>query len=298
MKSFFFKTIFTLLKFISNDINKYKLRFILKLYFSKTKLFWYNISSRNPKLSIFFKIAGSDKFKQYSGNYDLISNFLSRKSKYNILEIGIGGHNKKFEGGNSLLALSSYFYNSKVIGADIEDKSFLNNKNIETVILNQGNIKSLTDLGNRFNFFDIIIDDGSHFCDHQRISFEVLFKYLSDGGIYVIEDMSGSYEVGLRGDPDLHISKNNITYFSSMCHSVNSHMLYKEKYNDQKFIDIDSILFFPKMVIILKKTKKHKIVTKEYLNISTDQYSNRKNEDGLVDYNKEKIYTSVKQFEE
>lgn len=298
MKKKIFKILVYILKFFFSKNQEHKINFIIKINIKKIIIFFYDIKFLNPKLSTFFKITGSDKFKQYKFNYDLISKFFNRRKKYNILEIGIGGHNKKYEGGDSLLALSSYFYNSNIIGADIEDKSFLNNKNIETVILNQGNIKSLSDLGNRFNFFDIIIDDGSHFCDHQRISFEVLFKYLSDGGIYVIEDMSGSYEVGLRGDPDLHISKNNITYFSSMCHSVNSHMLYKEKYNDQKFIDIDSILFFPKMVIILKKTKKHKIATKEYLNISTDQYSNRKNEDGLVDYNKEKIYTSVKQFEE
>ena len=37
--------------------------------------------------------------------------------------------------------------------------------------------------------FDIIIDDGYHFQEHQQISFGFLFPYLKPGGVYIIEDM-------------------------------------------------------------------------------------------------------------
>jgi hypothetical protein len=40
---------------------------------------------------------------------------------------------------------------------------------------------------------DIVLDDGSHVSSHQRVSFEVLFPLLSDGGLYMIEDMHTAY---------------------------------------------------------------------------------------------------------
>ena len=37
-------------------------------------------------------------------------------------------------------------------------------------------------------FFDIIIDDGSHNLSDMIISFKFLFKYLRKSGFYIIED--------------------------------------------------------------------------------------------------------------
>ena len=42
--------------------------------------------------------------------------------------------------------------------------------------------------------FDMIIDDGSHDQDHQRVSLEYLFPYLASGGFYVIEDLHEAYK--------------------------------------------------------------------------------------------------------
>ncbi len=278
---------------------KKKIIFYLKNLRANFASLIYKTFSIKPKLSIFFKIYKSDKYEQYANNYDTIFATLDRKKKLKILEIGVGGHNKDYDGGNSILALSSFFPNSLIIGADIVDKSFLNKKNIETIILDQSNQSDLENLAKKFRTFDIIIDDGSHFCDHQRISFSNLFHHLNDDGVYIIEDMSGSYEKALRGDPDLSVEKNNITYFSQFCHNVNSHMLYKEIYDQRKkFIDIEKIFYFPKMVAIFKKNKKHKIVSKNYLEINLSEYSNRKNKSGLVDYNIEKKKIETKQFYE
>jgi len=40
--------------------------------------------------------------------------------------------------------------------------------------------------------FDIIIDDGSHVCEHQQISLGVLFKFLKNKGQYWVEDLQTS----------------------------------------------------------------------------------------------------------
>lgn len=48
-----------------------------------------------------------------------------------------------------------------------------------------------TVLGNRR--FDIIIDDGSHFCNEVRASFGLLWSRVKPGGWYVVEDLHTSY---------------------------------------------------------------------------------------------------------
>lgn len=40
---------------------------------------------------------------------------------------------------------------------------------------------------------DIVIDDGSHYSNHQILSFEKLFPHMNDGGIYFVEDTHSSY---------------------------------------------------------------------------------------------------------
>jgi hypothetical protein len=267
--------------------NKAELKFIIFYYFVNIKLILYSFFFKK-KLSIFFQICNSDKSNQYAEQYDLISNIIFEK-KLKILEIGIGGHNVEFAGGQSLIALARYFNKSHIIGADFFKKDFLDRGNITTVLLDQGNPKMLKNLGKKYGPFDLIIDDGSHFADHQRLTFSILFDFLKNNGIYIIEDMAGSYERALNGDPDLSINKNNITYFSSLTHSVNSHILYKKNYDKlKKFININRIFFLPKMIVVEKFIKRHPIVSKKYLEISLDKYaSGKKTKQGFLNLKNE-----------
>ena len=41
---------------------------------------------------------------------------------------------------------------------------------------------------NKFSFFDLIIDDGSHNLSDMLLSFNLFFHYLNNEGIFVIED--------------------------------------------------------------------------------------------------------------
>jgi ubiquinone/menaquinone biosynthesis C-methylase UbiE len=118
-----------------------------------------------------------------------------RDQRLNICEIGILNHpdkiNRPFEGA-SLLMWRDYFYNSGIIGIDINDHSSLNGDKIRTYVADQGNRTQLQDLF-QDKQVDIIIEDGSHFMHHQQISLGVLFRNLKPGGIFVIEDLHTSH---------------------------------------------------------------------------------------------------------
>ena len=75
--------------------------------------------------------------------------------------------------------ISKFVYKSKkikVFGLDI------NNKNETEKVLKQISLETQS------NFFDIIIDDGSHYLSDILLSLKNLFKYVIKGGTYVIED--------------------------------------------------------------------------------------------------------------
>lgn len=259
-------------------------KFLVRFYFAKILLRTYNFFFFS-KLSRCFYITRSDKFEQYSEAYDIIAHLLKKRKIKKILEIGIGGHTKDYQGGMSLLALSEFFSDAEVYGADIIDKKFLNIGKIHTIELDQSNKSELIKVGKKIGPFDLIIDDGSHFANHQRISFENLFPYLQNNGYYIIEDMYGNYEKALNGDPDLSIKKNNISYFANNVHAVNSFVLYNKKYQKLKnLVHIDKIFFLNKMIILQKKIKNHKIMKKSFLTRNLKQYSAKKNKKGFLEY--------------
>lgn len=118
-----------------------------------------------------------------------------RKFKYKrikILEIGIGGYEFSL-GGQSLNAWQSYFPFARIVAADIKDKTRLRNFRTNIHIVDQGDKASLLRLAEQEGAFDIIIDDGSHWNSHQLLTFDTLFDFVRDGGIYVIEDVQTSY---------------------------------------------------------------------------------------------------------
>jgi len=242
--------------------------FLLNKNIKNFKMFIFNIFFR-PNLFSYFKICGTEKYKEA---YNALCEIIDKNKVSSILEIGIGGHNEKYSGGNSLLALKKYFKNATIVGADIIDKSFLNSSRIKTVIVDQGNQQKINQLGKKWGKFDIIIDDGSHFTYHQRKSFLILFKYLNNNGFYIIEDTNSSYRRAYGGSPDLTFKNNNITFFQKYIHVINSKLLYKKKIiNLKKFINIDKFLFFPGIIIIQKKIKNHAVADYKFLNQNLNQ---------------------------
>jgi hypothetical protein len=148
----------------------------------------------------------SDKSKVYGHDYipgyEELFKF-SKDSVKNVLEIGIGCLNHeaammqrcKYRSGNSLRMWRDYFPHAKIFAIDIFPQGMIyDEERIITLVADQSNEKDLLRVVKTIgSAIDIIIDDGSHNADHQRISFEILEKYLIPGGVYVIEDIQAPF---------------------------------------------------------------------------------------------------------
>jgi predicted O-methyltransferase YrrM len=211
------------------------------LYKIKKKI---NIDSHEvekKELDELFYYYGSDKaniFKKTQAKGHGFSKFYSlhlnqlKDRKINILEIGSYA-------GASASAFAKYFTKSTIYCFDVNISKFkyfsekikvygldINNKDKLNKILNK--IK----IDNNLEFFDIIIDDGSHYLSDILISIKTFFKYLKKNGIYVIEDYKHpNYYAYNRNVKDIlvdellrNLSKNQFS---------NSNIL---NYDDQKYL--------------------------------------------------------------
>ena len=142
----------------------------------------------------------TSKWSHYLGVYEL---HLSR-----IRQTHPGGHVKLIEigvaEGGSLDVWRSYFGPTcKIVGIDIDPK--INGKVNEEITVITGSQsdasvldKALSVLGGSV---DVVIDDGSHYGRDQIVSLEYLWPYLSEGGVYIVEDLHTSYWSDFAGGP-------------------------------------------------------------------------------------------------
>ena len=126
--------------------------------------------------------------------------FPLRRKKLKILEIGVGGYDDRCEGGRSLQMWSDFFPNSSLYGVDVNKKTLRLGNRIKVFQGDQRDAAFLHGLLDEIGDVDIVIDDASHISDYTIKTFEILFPRISDGGIYVIEDLNNSYWPSHGGD--------------------------------------------------------------------------------------------------
>jgi hypothetical protein len=66
-------------------------------------------------------------------------------------------------------------------------------KRIDIEIGSQIDDEFLNNICEKYGWFDIIVDDGSHINNHVTHTFEKLFPRIKPGGVYVVEDVCTSY---------------------------------------------------------------------------------------------------------
>ena len=182
---------------------------------------------------------GTDKVDHnFTAFYDsLFQSF--RGETFNILEIGVFF-------GSSIRMWNEYFPMATVYGADTFEgiqgngKTFPNSgqyynewksnkpQNVELIKLDQSSkveMQKFVDYCKcRKIKFKVIIDDGSHLMFDQQITFFYLWELLEDDGMFIIEDIHTSEQLGY----DLNFNKTNST----------KELFMKMKYNDEPFRSI------------------------------------------------------------
>ena len=180
---------------------KYNLKFLSKN--KKIKLNYVANSSSNSKLTELMNFYGSDKggrnnHHNYSEYYSELF-FNERKNIKNFLEIGLGTNDVNMlsnmgEKGIPLASLKAwrdYFENAIIYGADIDKKILKNHERIKTYFVDQTDPKTIELLFKNIGIsdFDVILDDGLHEYNANICLFENSIKFLSNSGIYIIEDV-------------------------------------------------------------------------------------------------------------
>ena len=160
-------------------------------------------SNTDQELKNLMDFYGSDKggknnqhnFAQY---YSEIFNNKKKEVK-NFFELGLGTNNPKLlsnMGSNgkplaSLRAWRDYFSEANIYGGDIDKDILKNEDRIKTFHVDQTNPSSIKSMFDRIGVkkFDVILEDGLHEYNANICFFENSINFLSDSGVYIIEDV-------------------------------------------------------------------------------------------------------------
>ncbi|HYE55213.1 MAG TPA: class I SAM-dependent methyltransferase [Chitinophagaceae bacterium] len=184
--------------------------------------------------------------------FDVYEKHFSRYigKKVNILEIGISH-------GGSMQLWKKYFGDQAHIYAiDVEPQcKKLEEPNTTVFIGSQSDPDFLQQVMKQLPDLDIIIDDGGHTMQQQKVSFETLYLKLKDGGVYIIEDTHTSYWQEFNGG--LRNRNSFIEYSKKLIDSLYAaHIVNKSKLRvDEITQHIQCISFYDSMVVFEKQKR-------------------------------------------
>lgn len=178
-----------------------------------------NDAARAPTLDLLFSAHDgnvSDKWSLYVSTYErLFAEF--RDKPIRLLEIGT-------QNGGSLEIWGKYFANARVIiGCDVNPACAtlaFDDERISLVVGDANSAEVAQQIEAASPEYDIIIDDGSHKSSDIVRSFATYFQHLSEGGIYVVEDLHCSYWGAFEGG--LHHPYSSLAFFKRLLDVVNS----------------------------------------------------------------------------
>lgn len=147
--------------------------------------------------------------------------------KVNVLEIGI------YSGGSLEMWRSYFGDNCHIYGVDIEKacKKY-ENDHVSVFIGDQADRSFWNTFINSVEGIDILIDDGGHAPEQQQITLEEMLPHLRPGGVYLCEDIHGSFnrfstfatalvnELNSVNRIPGSLLANSVTQFQSAIHSI------------------------------------------------------------------------------
>ncbi len=112
---------------------------------------------------------------------------------HRVLEIGICTKRDLLNGrtGASLFMWQEFFPHADIFGIDIDPNSMVNEDRIQSAIADQTDPTGMMAACGSFgaDFFDLIVDDGSHAPDDQIEAAIIMLPHLATDGHYFIEDI-------------------------------------------------------------------------------------------------------------
>jgi|TARA_B110000902_G_scaffold217047_1_gene250076 23S rRNA U2552 (ribose-2'-O)-methylase RlmE/FtsJ len=214
-------------------------------------------------LEKYFKTNEGREIRKYNHYFDIYDRHFKRfrDKEVVILEIGVSN-------GGSLQMWKEYFgKNAKIYGIDIDPRcKEFEEDNIKIFIGSQSDRDFLKKVKVSIPMVDILIDDGGHTMRQQRTSFEELFDYIKNDGVYLIEDLHTSYWALFGGghkrrNTFIEYSKNFIDYLNAF-HSEQKSLKIKTFTKS-----VDSLHYYDSILVIEKKTRE------KPFNVSTGEVS-------------------------
>jgi hypothetical protein len=163
-----------------------------------------------------------------------------------FLELGVS------HGGSQQIWRKYLGPNAILFGIDVEPRcADIDDANLNIRIGSQADPKFLKEVVTEMGGVDVVLDDGSHVAEHQLKSFETLFPLLTEGGLYIVEDVHTAYwrkwQGGYRRQGSwIEVCKDLIDDMHSWYHS-------HEKRHKCAAHDIESITVFDSVVAIRKR---------------------------------------------
>ena len=190
--------------------------------------------------------------------FDIYERYFSKykEKDINILEIGISH-------GGSLELWKKYFGSkAKIFAIDVNPacKKF-ETEQVKIFIGSQSDPIFLKSVADQCPSFDIILDDGGHTMKQQIISFEILFPYLKNDGVYMCEDTHTSYWYEYQGG--LNKKGTFIEYSKKLVDKLNAwHVNDSSKMRVDNYTKtINSIHFYDSIVVFEKCLQREKPIT-------------------------------------
>ena len=117
-----------------------------------------------------------------------------RGTDVHIVEFGVS------QGGSMQMWKDYFGPKCKIYGIDIDPNcKMAEEEQVEIFIGDQEDRTFLKSLAEKIPRIDILIDDGGHAMKQQINTFEELFPYISENGVYLCEDLHTSYQWDLGG---------------------------------------------------------------------------------------------------
>jgi SAM-dependent methyltransferase len=147
-------------------------------------------------LADLFNKYGSDKAGKH--NYHVAyASLLRRHAPLSILEIGLGTNNPRMPSGMGVngkpgaaeRAFRDWAPNSKVYGADVDERVLFAEERIKTFFVDQTKPNTLKELAAKLPPLDLVIDDGLHFPHANLNTINFALPLLKENGLVVVEDI-------------------------------------------------------------------------------------------------------------